>query len=362
VGVSTAGAPGVSKGGGKADGGGGGGGGGGLLGGIGGTIVAGDNGAYSGLRGRDLVPGNFTVVSAGNAGYAFSPYPKWDGSVSLEFTRRSGIRVKNAGAWVSSANVYYKNTSLLTTTTPQEQNITGSTTFVVPPGVLKINISYQTTTGLQTKALPVRPGEKLSVVINGPGLESYVQGASGRVTAPAFSTQVFSYIGNVDHQLQLNVQVVTPSGTSISATGFNADQEVIINNSGINFDYIYEGWHGDLTSTIRVSPIKQSIFNDSLRIVVDPTSTGRGQVVIGTQPSAANGYIAGLAIRDFDGGEGSYNAKWNLAQSGYFKFAWDQPLSDSAWVPVKNIYYKAGLEWKPVVGGSNITLTQVATN
>ena len=294
--------------------------------------------------------------STGNAGYP--------GYAVLVFTRGLLVKTKVAGTWTSANKIYYKSDTpvSLSNIATQSFSTVGTNNFTVPAGVLSVNITYITPSGMVTKPFSVTPGEKLAINLGNFGIASSIVGTAGTLTLPAYDTQVFSYSGNVDHIIAQDVQVATATPTSYSGSGSNGTLTAGAAAAGITYNVTYEGWHGDLGATISITPVLISTLLQPIQVYV---KSGGGRQVPSAhtyqqQPSASNGYIMNDYQGDYYGGEGGYSWTTNLQQQGYVTLDWQQPYLQSGWINVGQIYYKDGSNWNPLLGNSTINLNKIS--
>jgi hypothetical protein len=340
----------------------GGGGGGGYYGGLGGTSYGDDSGNAPGGNGGQnygavtetgsgTLPGGRTTTyyptTLPNIGHAGYP-----GYIVMKFTRKPGLQIKNpdgSGNWVTVNNTYVK----INGPTPASLTFSkiGSSTFKVPDGVSIVNLTYLTSSGLVTAVVPVRSGGIIPVTVGDVGQAS----SFGDFSIPAVNQQVFRYIGNVDHLLNADVQIATPTGQGITSSGYNAQNTSDAASVGITYNVTYEGWHGDLYATLYFNPVATDKIFGKFQIV--GSGGGRaGGPSITTQPTVANGYIMGIQMFDPYGGEGGYDTYYTLQQSGYMTVDYTSPTLVDAWRNVQQIYVKNGNVWKPISQQNAITL------
>jgi hypothetical protein len=231
------------------------------------------------------------VASIANAGYP--------GYAVLVLQRAFNVSVKDNSntwknvnaAWVKTPDEYVTvSKEVLGPTQTRIFDTVGSTSFTVPDNVFAITVKYTSISGIVLSDISVTPGQVIPVVVG-----DYGQASSfGATTIPAYSKQIFSYSGNIDHVKNNVVQVATASGASFSGSGYNAALTAGAAAVGI----IYqdgspgEGWHGDLFATVSITPARISTILGKVRVV---RSSGSGRQItnqtFGQQPSAGNSYI-----------------------------------------------------------------------
>ena len=123
--------------------------------------------------------------------------------------------------------------------------------------------------------------------------------------------QVFSFSGNVDHLLNIEFSCVINGDSSYNGSGWESTHINGASSRGIYYNCTYEGWHGDLQSTIYITPLNITNFSsNSSNTFYFSLRNGRNQssgFSILQYPSASNNYIAKIQIYDPGGGEGYYN-------------------------------------------------------
>jgi hypothetical protein len=218
--------------------------------------------------------------------------------------------------------------------------------FTVPAGVYTVTVSYVTPTGLQTHVQAVTPGDIIPISVGDFGQESRF----GSFTIPEFSKQVLRYRGQVDHIVAINVQVVTATGGAVSSVGYNATQISAAAAAGITYSIPTEIYHGDLYSTIDFSPITTSSVLNNIKLIGTKNSGRNFGPTISIQPTASNGYTAGVTLAyDPSSNEDYYDITLTLQQQGYFTINYDLPVVASGWRKIKQVWVKEGNEWKAVV-------------
>lgn len=341
----------------------GGGGGGGYFGGQAGTSYGDDSGNAPGGNGGQNY-GNIIIAGSGSSpgGLTTTYYPTtptkigyagYPGYIVMKFTRKPGIQIKNpdgSGNWVTVNSTYVKING--PTAASKTFSAAGDSLFKVPDGVSVVNLTYLTASGLATAIVPVIPGGTIPVTVGAAGQSSRF----GDFNIPAVNTQVFRYIGNVDHLLNADVQIATPSGKSISSAGYNAQNVSDAASVGISYNVTYEGWHGDLYASLTFSPVATDKIFGSFRVIA--SGGGRaGAPTITTQPTVGNGYTMSIQFYDPYGGEGGYDGIFTLQQQGYLVVDYTPLTPVDKWRTVQQIYVKNGEVWKPVAQKNDITLT-----
>jgi len=374
----------ASNGGAGIDGGaGGGGGGGGILGGLGGRAAGDDAGpGDGGSGGQNLgdVKLNGSGTLCGGRNTAYFPLDSHGNPVNyignadqpgyliMVFSPTIGGYIKESGAWTQITAGYYKapadyievNKTVQPPPVIQTFTTVGTTSWTVPTYVTSVDVTYTTTSGLVTQTLTVTPGQVIAVTVGDYGQTS----AFGGINVTAYDTQVFSYAGNVDAELDQDIQIATASQTSFSMAGYNAAQEAGATAAGIYYMVTYEGWHGDLYSTISITPVLQSTLVTNFQVYT-ASGSGRyfpGQHAITSQPTVANNYVYHDYQYDSGGGEGSYSWTTNLQQQGYFKIRYQQVLppnyvlvNQGGWKQIQRVYLKKNGAWKPLISTNIIT-------
>jgi hypothetical protein len=210
------------------------------------------------------------------------------------------IWAKDAGTW----RQVFGNTGTETFST------VGTISWTAPPGVYSVNVTYPTTTGMVTTSTEVIPGTSYNVTIGNFGVAS----SFGSIIAPVFDIRVFEYSGNVDIEDVFSIKLGSPTGTSFSSTGRQATHEASATANGINLDEYGEGNHGDLTSSIVVRTVPNSVLISDTTIYYAYTS-GRYQYDVRRQyPSSANNYTMIVTPNDPGSSEGYYAYWVNLQQ------------------------------------------------
>ena len=285
-------------------------------------------------------------------------YPGTPGAVILVFTREFTGWIKDDDEWKQIKNVYFKASEPYPGTTPVTVpfSTVGSNVFKVPDGVNIITVRYPTGTGMASQLLTVVPGEIVNITLGDYGVNSKV----GSLTIPAFSKKVFDYKGNVDHLTSMNIQVVAPAGKSLTTSGGNATQEAAATAQGLTLAYTYEGWHGDLASTIVMTPAASNTVFNNVRVLAGGGGRAQGPSVT-AQPTSPE-YIMSGQIYDTAGGEGYYDINFTLQQQGYVTITYDQPILVSGWKRIVRGWIKDGNLWKPISGGGSIGSTATSSS
>ena len=132
------------------------------------------------------------------------------------------------------------------------------------------------------------------------------------------SKTVVTWQGNVDHILYIEldcavsgVHTYSGSGTSGTLEGGSSAQSIGYNESPSGYES--EGWHGDLSATINLTPFDTGDLDSGklhdLQLNVT-NKRGGGGVSLLQQPTPANNYKAIIKLWDHSGGEG--NIAFNL--------------------------------------------------
>lgn len=340
----------------------GGGGGGGYYGGLAGNSYGDDSGPAPGGNGGQNygaiiesgsgnLPGGRTSTYypsiPPNVGYAGYP-----GYLVMKFTRKPGLQIKNpdgSGNWVTVNNTYVK----INGPSPASKTFStaGDSIFKVPDGVSVVNLTYLTASGLATAIVPVTPGGIIPVTVGAAGQASRF----GDFSIPAVNSQVFRYIGNVDHLLNADVQIATPTGRGITSSGYNSQNTSDAASVGISYSVTYEGWHGDLYATLYFTPVATDKIFGSFNVVA--SGGGRaGAPSVTAQPTVANNYTLSIQFFDPYGGEGGYDGVFTLQQQGYLSINYTPLTPVDKWRDVQQIYVKNGNAWKSISQQSSITL------
>lgn len=286
------------------------------------------------------------IGKSGAAGYAV-----------LVFTRSTQLLVKESGDWKKINTIYHKTDTPVNTLVPTTRTFStvGTTNFTVPSGVRSLNISYAIPGAVRTVAFAVTPGETLAINLGNFGASSSIVSATNTLTIPAYAKPVYRYVGNVDHITDVDVQVVTTNGVTLTTSGYNAAQIAAAAAAGITYDVTYEGWHGDLYSTAYFTTATTGEILGATQLV--GSGGGRaGGPTINTQPSSTNGYIASVRVAyDPYGGEGSYDSTVTLQQQGAVIVNYNLPVPVQGWVEISKVWTKQGGVWRPLLSGNTIT-------
>ena len=244
------------------------------------------------LAGSGTTPGGVSTPFYPRAKRGYAGY---EGAVIIVFTKNFRAWIKDSGNWKSATNTWIKTPSTVVTVakSPDPIGVTkvfktlGSHSITVPTYVSSIRITYSTPTGIVTSSVAVTAGDVIPVSIGNFGESSSI----GATTIPAYSKQVFSYIGNIDHVKNNVVQIATASGASYSGSGNNGTLTAGAAAVGISYTdgSPGEGWHGDLAATVSITPALLSTMVNAVRVV---RSSGSGRPIslqsFDQQPSAAN--------------------------------------------------------------------------
>ena len=274
----------------------------------------------------------------------------------MVFTKKPGFKIKNpdgSGNWVDVQTSYVRTDPPRPggQTVTKTFNTPTTTSFNVPKEVYSLTINYLTASGSKTYTMPAIPGSIIPVTVGSAGQPSSV----GEFTIPAYSRQVFRYIGNVDHLLNADVQIASASGSGLQSNGYNSAQTAEAASVGLTYNVTYEGWHGDLYSSLTFNPVPLSELQSGFQIV--PTGGGRaGGPSVTAQPTAGNNYTMSIQFYDPYSGEGGYDGIFNLQQSGYFTITYSYPAIISGWKEIQNVYIKHNNVWKSVATSNTIAL------
>jgi len=344
----------------------GGGGGGGYYGGRAGISYGDDAGNAPGGNGGQNY-GNITIAGSGTlpGGLTSIYYPTtppnigragYPGYIVMVFTRSPGLQIKNpdgSGNWVTVQSSYVRTDAPRPSIVSDSKifSTVGSTSYTIPKEVKSLTITYLTSSGLQSQIISVASGQILPVTVGNYGQQS----SFGSFTIPAYNKLVFRYVGNVDHLLNADVQIINSTGNQLTTSGYNAGQTAAAAASGLSYNVTYEGWHGDLYSTLYFTPVPTSQIFNNFQIV--GSGGGRaGGPSITAQPTVGNGYIMGIQMFDPGGGEGGYDTYYTLQQQGYFRIDYNLPVIISGWKDIQNIYVKNDEVWKSISQQSDIIL------
>jgi hypothetical protein len=141
------------------------------------------------------------------------------------------------------------------------------------------------------------------------------EAATSPMTVVEQTKQVFRFRGNVDHILYIKVGCAEAGGPTYSGSGTSSTLESGAASAGITYDespsgYESEGWHGDLSATINLTPFDTaSISGAKLHDATLSVASKRGgsTVSIVQQPSTSNGYETIIKIYEPNGGEGYFD-------------------------------------------------------
>jgi hypothetical protein len=326
---------------------------------------AGGQGGYN-FGGNTTVNGSGSEAGGRNTTYALTspPYGNsgYDGYAVLVLERKFNVSVKDSSTFKGVTNAYIKIGPKRDSVTPVTQTFSRTSDsdseqlFTVPSGVYSVNITHPTPSGLTTRLQAVTPGERIRVSLGNYGQPSTF--GSG-FTAPAYSKQVFRYRGNVDHLTSMNIQVVAPTGVELNSTGNNATQQSAAAAAGLTFAYTYEGWHGDLSSTINITPAPNNTIFTGVRVVAGGGGRAQGPSV--TAQPLSPGYVMSGQIYDTAGGEGYYDINFTLQQLGYLSIQYELPIVISGWAPIKQIWTKVSGQWKSILSTNEINSLEPTT-
>jgi hypothetical protein len=141
------------------------------------------------------------------------------------------------------------------------------------------------------------------------------EAATSPMTVVEQTKQVMRFRGNVDHILYIKVGCAESGGPTYSGSGTSGTLESGAAAAGITYDespsgYESEGWHGDLSATIDLTPFDTaSISGAKLHDATLSVASKRGgsTVSIVQQPSSSNNYEAIVKIYEPNGGEGYFD-------------------------------------------------------
>ena len=285
-------------------------------------------------------------------------YPSTPGAIILVFTREFTGWIKESDSWKQITDAYVKTSEPTPGTAigSQSFNTLGSNVFKVPAGVTLLTVSYPTSNGIESKSLSVTPGQNLNIELGDYGVPSQV----GTLTIPAYSKKVFDYKGNVDHLTSMDIQVVAATAITLTTSGNNSTQQAAATAQGLTLSYTYEGWHGDLTSTIVMTPAATNTVLNSVRVLAGGGGRAQGPSVT-AQPTSPS-YIMSGQIYDTSGGEGYYDINFTLEQRGYVTVSYDQPIMVSGWKRIVKGWIKDSNQWKSISGGGSIGSTATSSS
>ena len=362
---------------------GGGGGGGNPFGGSAGDTLGDDAGApgggYGGQNYANVLVASSTLESGSGAapgGLTNALYPKVnrgyhgnDGAVIVIFTKSFQAWIKDT-TWKSVKNAWVKVPDNIITTRVERigtpvtttYKTLGTSSWTVPADVNSVQLTYPTITGLVKTTQSVTPGQVISITIGNYGETS----AFGGITIPAFEKQVFSYVGNVDHIKNNVVQIATATGAPYTGAGYNATQTTGAAAVGISYTdgSPSEGWHGDLYSTVSITPVKLETMLTNVRVF---RSSGSGREIGShgfVQPAASNSYVMQDIQNDGSGGEGSYSFTTTLQQQGYVRLDFAPVIAPEyiitntgGWKPISRGWLKEDGVWKSIQSGVSLVPT-----
>jgi hypothetical protein len=284
---------------------------------------------------------------------AYAGYP---GYIVIVLRKKLNVLVKNpdaSGNWINIQSAYVKVGEARPSVVSDIRtfNTIGSSTYVIPKEIKSLTVSYSTPSGPVSQIIPVTSGGIIPVTVGDVGQAS----SFGDFTMPAYNKQVFQYIGNVDHLLDADVQIATTSGNPLTTAGYNAEQAAAAASAGISYNVTYEGWHGDLYSTLYFTPVAIGNLTGKFQIVTD--GGGRyGAPTVTAQPTVANGYVMSIQFYDPGGGEGGYNGTFTLQQQGNFTISYNLPVVITPWKQLQQAFTKVGNQWKPILTNKTIDL------
>jgi hypothetical protein len=351
------------------------------FGGAGGDTVGDDAGASTGGYGGQNYANASVTSSTLAAGSGITPggltnalYPKakrgyagYDGAVIVIFTKNFRAWIKDTD-WKEVNNAWVKVPDTIVTTrvesfgTPVTRTFTtlGTSNWTVPDDVTSVRVTYPTTTGLVSTTQSVTPGQVISVTVGNYGETS----TFGGITIPIFEKQVFSYIGNIDHVKNNVVQVATPTGVSYSGSGDNGTLTAGAAAVGISYTDggPGEGWHGDLSATVSITPVKLETMLNNVQVF---RSSGSGRQIsnygFAAHPAASNSYIMQDVQYDTFGGEGSYSFTTTLQQQGYIRLDFAPVIAPvyittntGGWKPIIQAWIKDNDQWKSIQSGVSL--------
>lgn len=241
----------------------------------------------------------------------------------------AGVFVKVAGVWKQAVAVYVKTggvwkspKALQVVTGGVSKQVypaavgsvsyvnPGTYTFTVPIGKFSVNVSYPTISGIVTTAYSVTPGQNITVSIGDFGAGS----SFGTLNAPVFNKDVFSFSGNVDDHDYFSIGAGAATAASVSSSGSAYTHQVNAASVGITLSEYSEYYHGDLSSSITVSAVPNSVLINTTRIY-GTYSSGRYQYdLVQQQPTASNGYTYIVTPYDPGRSEGYYAYTITLQQ------------------------------------------------
>ncbi len=141
------------------------------------------------------------------------------------------------------------------------------------------------------------------------------EAATSEMSNVEVTKQVFRFRGNVDHILYIKVGCAESGAPTYSGSGSSGTLESGAAAAGITYDespsgYEGEGWHGDLSATIDLTPYNSALVNASK--IHDATLSvaskrGGSTISIVQQPTTSNNYEAIIKIYEPNGGEGYFD-------------------------------------------------------
>ncbi len=141
------------------------------------------------------------------------------------------------------------------------------------------------------------------------------EAATSEMSNVEVTQQVFRFRGNVDHILYIKVGCAESGAPTYSGSGSSGTLESGAASAGITYDespsgYEGEGWHGDLSATIDLTPYNSALVNASK--IHDATLSvaskrGGSTISIVQQPTSSNNYEAIVKIYEPNGGEGYFD-------------------------------------------------------
>jgi len=226
------------------------------------------------------------------------------------------IWVRSAGVWKPLVRGYVRNGGVSRqfypdTVTSTTYSTPGTYSYTVPAGITQLTVSYITTTGTTSSTVSVTPLSTVSVTIG-----DYGSGSSfGALSAPAYSSTVTTWSGNVDQAPGIYVmqQVATSTALSYSGTGTQGVLEPGASAAGIFYDETSEGNQGDFEATVSLNTVPISTLVNPYRIAITSFS-GRGSYTLTQQPSAGNTYRYQIAISDPAASNAAYSYTATLQQ------------------------------------------------
>lgn len=248
--------------------------------------------------------------------------PKTFINVSGTFQELQRPYVKTSGVWQPIKKIWTKDggtwKQVFGNTGSQVFSTVGTTSFIVPPGVYSISVTYPTPTVFVTTSISVTPSQVIPVTIGAYGSAS----TFGSVTMPAYDQQVFYWNGNVDNQLVQSVQMADPTTKTYSGSGSNSALQAGAAAAGLVFVVTDEGYHGDLGEYINMTPLISTTLVTTYELYYSYHSGREANYSVQTQPTSSNGYVASIAQYDGSRSEGYYENTLNIRQQGYFSITY----------------------------------------